>query len=187
MRKFMIFTLAILALGAQAFAQNPFLALLGNSVGSEERLLYKKPAGPYEITIQGERLLERAYFKLDIRQDGEAISPDAKVEVTITPPESAGSRPSSYSASYDGEQFVVDPLTLTASQDWGDASWLVDLAISGPAGEGQTSFGMQVYAPKPDQSTLFKTLNVILPVAVLLLFLGVFSLRKVRLEQVAPI
>ncbi len=186
MQRFALLMVSVFMLASQAYAQNPLWALLGNSAGSEERLLYKKPAGPYEITIMGERLLERAYFKIEVKQDGQPVSADTQVRVKISPPESAGSEVTTYTASYDGERFIVDPLSLSASSDWGDASWLVDLELDGAAGKASTSFGMQVYAPKPDQSVLFKTLNVILPVAVLLIFLGIFALSGVKLERLAP-
>jgi len=168
-------------------AQNPLLALLGGSAGSEERLLYKKPAGPYEITIDGERLLERAYFRMDIRQDGVPISSDSLVELTIVPPARANSQTSSYTAIYDAptKRFVVDPINLEASGDWDIDNWIATVDINSFAGEATMTFGTQVYAPKPKQNTVFSIVNIVLPLITLALFLGVYALRGIRLEQTA--
>ncbi len=161
-------------------AQNPLLALLGEGAGSEERLLYKKPAGNYEVTVDGERLLERTYFNLDIRQDGEPIPADSKVTLSLTPPESAGIAASSHTARHDGERFVVDSIQLKTNQDWGEDNWFVNITIND---EASTSFGTLVYAPKPEQSTVFSVVNIALPIIVLAVFMAIYALRAIRLEQ----
>jgi len=168
-----------------ANAQNPLLALFSGSAGSEERLLYKKPAGPYEITIDGERLLERAYFRMDIRQDGVPIGKDSQVQLTIVPPARANSQTSSYTAIYDEptQRFVVNPITLEASGDWDIDNWMATVDINSEAGKATMTFGTQVYTPKPKQNTLFSAINITLPIIVLVIFLGIYALRGIRLEQ----
>lgn len=168
-------------------AQNPLTALFSGSAGSEERLLYKKPAGTYEITIDGERLLERAYFRMDIRENGVAISPDSVVTLEIVPPARANSTTSTYTAIYDEptKRFVVDPITLEASGNWDIDNWMATVDIQSTTGDASMTFGTQVYAPKPKQNTMFSIINIVLPLITLALFLGVFALRGIRLEQVA--
>jgi hypothetical protein len=119
-----------------AQAQNPLLALLGNSAGSEERLLYKKPVGSYTLTIDGTRLVGDNYFKLDIRENGVPIPADATVRVSITPPDRMSLTKSEFVAKYYGEKFVVDPLPLSGKGEWTDQdTWLVTVAIQTPTGE----------------------------------------------------
>jgi hypothetical protein len=168
-----------------ALSQNPFLALLGNGAGSEERLLYTKPVGPYTLTVDGTRLVGDNYFKLDIRENGQPIPADATVRVSITPPERMGAK-SEFVAKHDGELFVVDPLPLVGTGEWTDQdSWLVTVAIQTQTGEHATDFGIQVYPTKPDSSFTFRAVNVAIPIVVLALFLAVFALRGVRLERAA--
>jgi hypothetical protein len=168
-----------------AFAQNPFLALLGNGASSEERLLYKKPVGSYTLTIDGTRLVGDNYFNLDIRENGVPIPADSTVRVSITPPERMGAK-SEFIAKHDGELFVIDPLPLVATGEWTDQdTWLVEVAIQTPTGEATTDFGIQVYPTKPDSSFTFRAVNVAIPVVVLVLFLAVVALRGVRLERAA--
>ncbi len=183
--KHILVILSILLFTSHLQAQNPLLALLGNSAGSEERLLFKKPAGPYEITIDGERLLERAYFRIDIRQDGLPIADTSEVTVEITPPAIANATDLFYTAVFDADtqRFVVDPLNFGTAKTTNDDNWLVTVTVNSEAGEGSTTFGTQVYAPKPKQSTVFSIINVILPLVVLALFGGIYALRGVRLEQ----
>lgn len=166
-------------------AQNPLVALLGSSAGSEERLLYKKPAGPYEITIDGERLLERAYFRMDIRQDDLVIPDTSKVNVQIKPPAIVGSEDLFYTAIFDEttQRFVVDPLNLGSVATNNEDNWLVTITVDSKAGVASTTFGTQVYAPKPKQSTVFSVINIVLPLVVLAMFLAIYALRGVRLEQ----
>jgi len=173
-------TLSLVLLMGYAQAQNPFLALLGSGAGSEERLLYKKPAGPYEITVDGERLLQRSYFKLDIRENGQAIDPNTNVTLTLTPPESAGIPESSHTANFDGKHFLVDTIKLNTDQDWGDDNWFITISINN---ETSTSFGTLFYAPKPAQDIVFSAINIALPLIVLALFIGLYSLRGIKLEQ----
>ncbi len=168
-----------------AQAQNPLQALFGSGAGLEERLLYKKPFGPYTITIDGTRLIGDNYFKLDIRENGKPIPAESIVRVSITPPKGIGTS-SSFIAKHDSERFVIDPLPLAANGSWTDQdSWLVEINVQTPTGKGATDFGMQVYPVKPDSGLAFRAINVALPVVVLGVFLAVFALRRVRLEQVA--
>lgn len=179
------FLLSLLVVsGFVAQAQNPFFALLGNGAGSEERLLYKKPVGPYTLTIDGTRLIrDDNYFKLDVRENGQAIPADSTVRVSITPPERIGTK-SEFVAKHDGELFVVDPLPLEGKGEWTDQdTWLVNVDIQTPTGEATTDFGMIVYPTKPDSGFTFRALNVALPIIVVGLFLAVFALRGVRLER----
>lgn len=169
-----------------AQAQNPFLAILGNGAGLEERLLFKKPAGPYTVTIDGTRLVrEDNYFKLEVLENGQAIPADSVVTVSITPPEGIGT-PSQFVAKYDGERFVIDPLPLRGMGEWrDDDTWLVNVTIKTPTGEGATEFGTQVYPLKEDAGFVFRAVNVAIPVVALLAFMAVFALRGVRLERSA--
>jgi hypothetical protein len=168
-----------------AQAQNPFLALLGNGAGLEERLLYKKPAGPFSITIDGTRLIGDNYFKLEILENGKPIPAESVVTVSITPPEGIGNK-SEFTAKHDGERFVIDPLPLTGKGTWSNKNtWLVVLKVKTFTSEATTDFGMQVYPVKPGSSFVFKAVNVALPAVVLLAFLAVFALGRVRLERAA--
>lgn len=170
-----------------AQAQNPLLAILGNGAGLEERLLYKKPAGPFTVTIDGTRLVrEDNYFRLEILENGQPIPADSVITVSITPPERMGSQ-SEFTATNDGELFVIDPLPLYGQGEWTNQdTWLVNVNIKTPTGEGATEFGMQVYPVKKDAGFVFRAVNVAIPIVALLVFLVVFALRRVRLEQVAP-
>jgi hypothetical protein len=163
-------------------AQNPLLALLGNGSSSEERLLYKKPLGPYTLTIDGTRLVGDNYFHLDIRENGKPVSADTAVRVNIVPPEGRGEK-SDFWAKYDGERFVIDPLPLEAKGRLTDRDiWLVTVAIQTPRGEATTEFGLRVYPNKPDSSFVFRVVSVGIPIMVLGFFLLVVMLRGVRLE-----
>jgi hypothetical protein len=177
---FVIFTSFI------AQAQNPFLALLGNGAGLEERLLYKKPAGPFTVTIDGTRLVRNDnYFKLEILENGKSIPAESVVTVSITPPEGIGTQ-SEFTAKHEGEHFVIDPLPLTGTGTWSNQdTWRVAVNVKTPTGETTTDFGMQVYPVKPGSSFVFKAVNVAIPVVVLLAFMAVFALGRVRLERAA--
>jgi hypothetical protein len=167
-----------------AFAQNPFLALLGNSAGSEERILYKKPVGSYTLTIDGTRLVGDNYFKLDIRENGKPIAADAIVRLSVTDPERMGGKKSEFVARHDGETFVVEPLPLSGKGKWTDQdNWMINVDIDSVSGQATTDFGIVVYPTKPDSSFTFRAVNVAIPVVVLVLFLAVFALRGVRLER----
>lgn len=169
-----------------AQAQNPLLAIFGSGAGLEERLLYKKPAGPYTVTIDGTRLVrEDNYFKLEILENGQAIPADSVVTVSITPPEGMGSK-SEFTAKYDSGLFVIDPLKLEGKGEWTNQdTWLVNVDIKTPTNEAATEFGMQVYPVKTDAGFVFRAVNVAIPVVALLAFMAVFALRRVRLEQMA--
>ena len=175
-----LFALALLAL-AGAQTQGPLPGLFGQLSGTEERLLYRKPAGPYTVTIDGERLLGRAYFDLDVRYQNRPIAEGSVVTVDLVPPATAGSASQSYRAVRSGDRYRIDPLILEASSDWGDDSWLVHLRVAGAQGVGETTFGMQVYGPKFEAPAPFSVLSVALPVVLVLAFLGVFALRGTRL------
>ncbi|MGL4611146.1 MAG: hypothetical protein ACRCYY_15950 [Trueperaceae bacterium] len=165
-------------------AQNPFAAILGNAAGLEERLLYKKPAGPYTVTIDGTRLVrEDNYFKLEVLENGKPVPSNSVVTLRMTPPQGVGT-PSEFTAKHKGEGFIIDPLPFRGIGEWDDQdTWLVNLHIQTPRGEGATELGIQVYPVKQDAGFLFRTVNVAIPVVVLLAFMTVFVTRKVRLEQ----
>jgi hypothetical protein len=166
-----------------AQAQNPLLALFGNGAGLEERLLYKKPAGPFSFTIDGTRLIGDNYFKLEILENSKPIPAESVVTVSITPPEGIGNK-SEFTATHNGERFVIDPLPLTGKGTWSNKNtWLVVLKVKTLTGEATTNFGMQVYPVKPGSSFVFKAVNVALPAVVLLAFLAVFALSRVKLER----
>lgn len=167
-----------------AQAQNPLLAIFSNGAGLEERLLYKKPAGPFTVTIDGTRLVrEDNYFKLEILENGQPIPADSVVTVSITPPERMGEK-NEFTATHDGELFVIDPLPLEGKGQWTNQdTWLVNVGIKTPTGEAVTEFGMQVYPVKTDAGFVFRAVNVAIPVVVLLAFMAVFVLGRVRLER----
>jgi len=62
---------------------------------------------------------------------------------------------------------------------------MVTVDIMNDAGEATMTFGTQVYAPKPKQSTVFSMINVALPLITLAMFLGIYAMRGIRLEQKA--
>lgn len=176
----LILSLSLFGLGqAQSLLSNLFI----NSTSSEERLLHQKDAGPYVITIDGERLLERAYFKLDITENGSPIPADSNVTIVIDPAASAKSERRSYTAVHNGNVFVVDPINFHANADWGRADWIATITVDSNAGKASTTFGFQVYAPKPEQNTIFSIFSVALPILFILVLLGSYALRGTRLEQ----
>jgi hypothetical protein len=181
----LLFTPFVVQAQIVAQAHNPLQALFGNGAGLEERLLYKKPVGPYTITIDGTRLIGDNYFKLEILENGKPIPAASVVIVDITPPEGMGSK-SEFTAKHDGERFVINPLPLIANGTWANTgSWLVEVNVKTPTGEAVTDFGVQVYPMKPSSSFVFKAVNVAIPVVVVLAFIAVFALGRVRLERSA--
>jgi hypothetical protein len=175
---FLVFTSFI------AQAQNPLSAIFGNGAGLEERLLYKKPAGPFTVTIDGTRLVrEDNYFRLEILENGQAIPADSVVTVSITLPERMGKK-SEFTAKHDGKDFIIDPLPLEGKGQWTNQdTWQVNINIKTLTGEAVTEFGMQVYPIKTDAGFVFRAVNVAIPVVVLLAFMAVFALGRVRLER----
>jgi hypothetical protein len=185
-RFFYLLTSFLVITSFNAQAQNPLLAIFGNGAGLEERLLYKKPAGPFTVTIDGTRLVRNDnYFKLEILENGKAIPAESVVTVSITPPEGMGSK-NEFTATHDGERFVVDPLPLEGKGQWTNQdTWLVNVNIKMPTKEAMTEFGIQVYPVKTDAGFVFRAVNVAIPVVVLLVFMAVFALGRVRLERAA--
>jgi hypothetical protein len=182
-RFFYLLTSLLVVTPFVAQAQNPLAALFGNGAGLEERLLYKKPAGDFNITIDGTRLIGDNYFKLEILENGKPIPAESVVKVNITPPEGIGDK-SEFTATYDDGRFVIDPLPLSGKGTWSNTNtWLVVLNVKTPTGEATTDFGMQVYPVKTDAGFMFRAVNVAIPVVVLLAFMAVFALGRVRLER----
>ena len=173
--------LTLLLALSSALAHSP----LSGGSGSVERLLQRKPAGPYTVTIDGERLLGHAFFELDVRHEGRPVAADTGVVVEVVPPASAGSAARSYRAVPLGDRFLIDPLELEAAGDWGSDSWLVKVRIDGAAGSGETGVGIQVYPTAPAAPLGFRLGSVAAPLLVLLAVMGLFALRGTQMV-VAP-
>lgn len=174
-----LFAALLLALTTAA-AHSP----LSGGSGGTERLLQRKPAGPYTVTIDGERLLGHAHLALDVRLRGDPLPADSTIEVEITPPASAGSAARSYRAVPLGDRFLIDPLELEASGDWGNDSWQLDIRIAGPAGPAETGVGIQVYPPAPDAPTIFDLGSAAAPLLLLLGTISLFALRGTPMVMV---
>lgn len=185
MRRF-VPVLAGLLLTAAALAGNPLAALLGNLdglAGAEERLLHRKAAGPYTVTVDGQRLVGDAWLRLDVRQDGVPLGPDATLTLEVVPPAGSGLPARDYTAVHDADRgvFVVDPLGLDDAPGLDQAYWDVAIRVDGPAGNGETSMSLYVYPPKLEPGPLFGIVSVALPLAVLALFGAVFAVRRTAL------
>lgn len=155
---------------------------------SEEHLLHMERVGPYTVNADGQRLVEHPYLKFDITKDGEPLIADTKVTMesrlyvyTKDP------LIRTYEAVYDGERFVVDPLDLEPLEQvdhtyGGEMAF--DLVISEGETEERRSFELDYYSPRPEVSFLFRLMNTLIPIIVLVLAFVVFKFGGLKRNQV---
>jgi len=157
---------------------------------SEEHLLHKERVGPYIVNADGQRLMEHPYLKFDITKDGEALSDSATVTmestffVYKTNPVNK-----SYNAVRDGDIFVVDPLDLSALNEvdhtyGGEMEF--NLVISEGGETAQKRFEIDYYPPRPEVGFVFRLLNTLIPIVVLVLALILFRIRGLERNQMVP-
>lgn len=159
----------------------------GSFASTRELILFRKTAGPYIVTINGERFVDRAYFEIEATADSEPISADAQVTIHMVPQHNAESRmvsaeiietPRTYEAVYrDSDGLYV----VEMSDIENPGSWMVDISITDAAGTGTTTFTSRIYPRKPDASVWFNIANIAVPITVLLVMLGVYRWRGIRL------
>lgn len=187
----------------------PWVALAQEDLGSvlavtTERLLNAKPAGPYTVTLWGERFVDRAHLDLVITKGDAPIGADAEVRVVLqpkrseTPPRnvtdslfdeevlsSKGSGISADSgarvlpATFDeaSGRYVTGPFTLPSA-----GSYTVRLEVQGKAGNSTTETVLRFFPQKPDPAQGFLAANVLAPILALVLLLGFYRWRGVALE-----
>ena len=197
MSKIYISILALLLLSI-SFAQeteskNPIAQLnqfINQVSSSEEHLLHQEKVGPYIVNADGQRLVEHPYLKFDITKDGVPLSDEATVmmeSVLYTNGQSPVRH--TYTAVSENNLFVIDPLDLTAivEADNTDGGWMkFDLIISDGEIEERRGFDLDYYSPRPDVGFLFRFLNTMIPLSVLVLAFVIFRFRGLRRNQVVP-
>lgn len=164
-----------------------------SAVPTSEVLLTPKAAGPYDVSVEGERMTDRAYLAIDVALEGRAVPDATRVEVVLDPPdeltrvdERAGTqrhvaRRVEAEGSGPVAHYLVPDLDLQAfSADF--ANWVVTVRVQGPAGEGATSFGLQVYPAKPGTPWWFDAANVALPIVVVVMAAAAFARRGTPLQ-----
>ncbi len=159
---------------------------LGRIINTEEHLIHREEVGPYLVSGDGQRLIDNPYLKLDIRYEGERISPSSDVRVNATLSRQGEMSTARYTPEVRDGLFVIHPLELPGAETWGweSGGWLeLDLLIDGPAGEAQGSTGFYIYPPKPETSRIFSVINFGLPFALLVLVALIYKLRRVRLQR----
>ena len=174
---------------AQPSANQGVTDWLSRIANTEEHLVHREQIGPYLVNGDGQRLIDNPYLKLDIRENGTRIPADSTVKVDAILYHDSGQSRSSYTPTFDGRYFVIDPLKLEGAENWSwnDNGWLaLDITIDGAAGEATGEVGFPVYPPKPEAGTLFRIVNVGLPFVLLGLFVLVYRVTGTRLRQVAP-
>lgn len=156
---------------------------------SEEHLLHKEKVGPYTVNADGQRLVKHPYLRFDITKEGEALAEDAtvvmesKLYVHTKDPLIR-----TYTAVREGDSFLVDPLDLSSLKevDHTYGGWMeFDLIISEGGSNEQGDFGLDYYSPRPDVGLLFRLINTLIPVVVLVLAFGFFKMRGLRRNQSA--
>ena len=182
---------------------------LPTELPSQERLLHRKPAGEYIVTILGERLIGDAYFVFDIEHPEGTVGPDSRVTVTLYPDEFREGEPSSevpelekevadagtepppapaeadgirYEARFDSEQahFVIDDLVFNAKV----SVYRVVTRIEGALGPGEKNFYLDIYPLKTEAGLGFRLLNLVLPP---LLLVGVLLfVKRAKWQLVRP-
>lgn len=198
----------LLVLLALSFPWAP-LALAQEDLGSvlavtTERLLNAKPAGPYIVTLWGERFVDRAHLELVIAEGGVPIGGGAEVRVVLEPrrgeaplsdvtgslfDEKGLSGEESDTFTNDGARvllttfdeasgrYLTGPFTLPNA-----GGYAVRLEVQGEEGNGATQTVLRFFPQKPDVTTGFLTMNVLAPVLALALLLGFYRWRGVALE-----
>jgi len=196
-------TIAIIVLIALSFSfgqetqevqsTNPLVRLnqfINQVSSSEEHLIHKERVGPYVVNADGQRLVEHPYLKFEISKDGEAIPKDTKVRMesklyvyTKDP------LVRNYDAVFDGKYFVVDPIDLTpltqVDHTYG-GDIIFDLIIDDGQTEEQREFELEYYSPRPEVGILFRLLNTLIPIVVIVLAFILFKLRGLERNQMVP-
>ena len=185
-----LITLLLLSFTLINFSQAQGLTdWLSRITNTEEHLIHREQVGPYLVNGDGQRLIDNPYLKLDIRENGTRIPADSTVKVDAILYHDSGQSRSSYTPTFDGRYFVIDPLKLEGAENWSwnDNGWLaLDITIDGAAGEATGEVGFPVYPPKPEAGTLFRIVNVGLPFVLLGLFVLIYRVTGTRLRQAAP-
>ena len=174
---------------AQPSTNQGLTGWLSRVSNTEEHLIHREQVGPYLVNGDGQRLVGKSYLKLDIRENGERVPADSTVQVDAILYHDAEQSRSSYTPTFDGRYFVIDPLTLEGAENWSwnDNGWLaLNITIDGAAGEATGEVGFPVYPPKPAAGTLFRIINVSLPFVLLGLFVLIYRVTGTRLRRVAP-
>ncbi len=182
-----ILTLVPLILANVNHAQSPlnkFQGWLSNITNTEEHLLHIEHIGPYTLSADGQRVLPDPYLKLDIRYDNKPLPPDALVSIDSILYQPGPNINKSYTPVHDGKYFVIESLDLSAMETWNwhEDGWL-DMAIfiNGPAGQGKGNVGFGIYPPRPNIGITFRVLNIAIPIVLLVVFVIVYKVRKVKL------
>lgn len=163
----------------------------GSLASTREMLLYRKAAGPYLLTVQGERFIDKAYVEIDIFYGTQQVSPETVVTVRAEPQRVSDvgahnaeetaqgkGRAATFTAEYRDGKFVVAPLSLDAT-----GLWLLTVSVDGEQGEGATAFQVRVYPRKPDAPIMFNLTNIGVPVVTLIALLGFVRWRRIPLMQ----
>ena len=171
-----------------ATAQNLF-AWVDNLVNTEEHLLHKERIGDYVLSADGQRLLHDPYLRFDIRHEGKPIPADSNVVINSTLYGPFEPYEKTYTPVYEDGRFVVKPLDLekAKSMSWDQGGWIrMEVLIDGVAGEASGVVGVGIYPPKPETGTLFRVVNIAIPLLVLAVFGLIYRLTRVRLRQFTP-
>ncbi|MEM9955716.1 MAG: hypothetical protein AAF846_29220 [Chloroflexota bacterium] len=175
--------IAIVALPASAQEEpntNWLSALLGEAE-INERLYYRVPlARDYEATVHGNRLQGIGHLEFNIvDSDGEALSADNSVDLTVTYDaswEENGEAYSifqqeDYSATYQDGSFYI------ADINWEyQGGYDLNLNIDG------ADYYLYLYVPpaKPDATTTFIGANIAIPFGFLIVMLGAYRVFNVQ-------
>ena len=190
-----VLTIAVLlalsfGFGQEAQTTNPVVRLgqfIDQVSSSEEHLLHKEKIGPYIVNADGQRLVEHPYLRFTVTKDGEALAEDATVVMqskfyvhTKDP------LVRTYNAVRQGDSFVVDPLDLSSLKevDHSYGGWMeFDLIVSEGDSTEQRNFGLEYYSPRPEVGLLFRMLNTLIPLVVLVLAFLLFKVRGLGRNQ----
>ncbi len=140
--------------------------------------------GPYTLSADGQRILPDSYLKLDIRYDNKPLPPNAVVSIESTLYQPGPSINKNYIPIHDGKYFVIEPLDLSVigSWSWYEDGWLdMSIFIDGPAGQAEGTVGFNLYPPRPNAGILFRVLNIVIPIVLLVVFAGIYRIRNVKL------
>ena len=183
-------TLAVLiALVSISYAESPLSKLqnwFSSITNTEEHLLHLERIGPYILSADGQRLLPDPYLKLEIKYDKKPLPADAKVSIKSILYQNGPNINKSYMPTHDGKYFVIEPLDLSAIENWNwdEEGWLdLSILIDGPAGKAEGKVGFEIYPPKPNTGILFRVLNIAIPIVLLVVFASIYKIRKVKLIQ----
>ena len=157
---------------------------------SEEHLIHKEKMGPYVVNADGQRLVDHPYLRFDITKDGNPLQADAKVTMESTLyVHTKDPLIRTYEAIYDGEGFLVDPIDLEplTQVDHTYGGWMeFDLVISEGETEERRDFGLDYYSPRPEVGFLFRLVNTLIPIVVLVLAFIVFKIADLKRNQSVP-